>query len=344
MRSRCSGVGAGSTELNFSSRHFCQCSRAPVDAIVSHWKQPQQQHNLRRRHCRPPHVQQQRHLTTNTSMEVFTKDDTSLLTLSRHDLSNAKNDKDDEDTLVLMQMPSSLNASDLKEAHIVASSSQQVCLVVEDKACTYAMSRVETSNAYIMVPPPLPSFEERPRKKAKTNLVSVPVRLLQPGGSGAFFLELKTKTLMLADLQNELRDHVFDPFNADKQWTGRTLASLAVDLQASQQEVVHGLQRMQALGIMGSDGTMSYGLLSEEALQEAKASIVATLTECDDFQDYAGTGIWEDDCLQQVMNRTSETYTHLKDVIQHTLGTLQSNAKAADGDKIQLDVEKVRLV
>jgi len=294
------------------------------------------------------HNKQRRSNITMESMSPLSKEETSLLTLSRNDLSSNKNNNS-KDTLVLMQMPSSLSAKDMKGAHIVASSTQQACLILEEKATTYSISRVETSNAYVLVPPTSTPNEQRPRKKVKTDttLVSVPVRLLQAGGSGASFLELKKRNLNLADLQEQLQDYVFDPFDETKQWTGRTLDSLAVDLQCSQQEVVDGLKRMQALGIMISkDDTMQYGLLSEEALQEAKSSIVATLTECDEFQDYAGTGISETQCVKEVMIRvpSGEQYEHMAQVIQHTLRTLQSDSEeSGDGDKIQLDVKKVRL-
>ena len=278
----------------------------------------------------------------------FPKKDTSLLTLSRHELMGNKDSgsESDEDTLVLMQLPSTLTAADLKSAHMIASPSQQVCLIAEDKGRTYALSRVETSNAYILVPPPSPSPDERPRKKTKTDrtLVSVPARLLQEGISGASFLELKSKTLSLADLYKELQDHVLDPYDTSKTWSGRTFSSLAAELQCSQKEVLSGLQRMHALGLPSPDGTLRYGLLSEEALQEAKLAIVATLTECDNFQDYAVSGVPATLCVEEVVNRvpSSETYQHMTEIIRHTLRALQSDPTATKDDLVQLDTRKVR--
>lgn len=288
-------------------------------------------------------------IVSTATMENYplSKEETSLLTLSRRDLSSTKNDKiDDSETLVLMQMPASMSAKDIQGARIIASPTQQACLVLKDTS--YSMSRVETSNAYIMVPPMTPSsLQERPRKKCKTTdttLVSVPARLLQSGGSGASFIELKKKNLLLSDLEKQLQYCVFDPFDASKTWTGKPIDELAVSLQCSETQVLQGLKRIQALGIT-NEGTTCYGLLSEEALQEAKTSILATLMECDDFSDYAGTGISEKTCVEQVMSRvpSGETYTYMDQVIQHTLRTLQSDDNVAgDGDKIQLDVKKVR--
>jgi hypothetical protein len=275
----------------------------------------------------------------------FPKGDTSLLTLSRNDLAGKKDDN--EDTLVLMQMPASLSTADLMSARIIASPTQQACLVVEDKGCSYSLSRVETSNVYILVPPTAPT-DDRPRKKIKASetLVSVPARLLQPGGSGASFLEPKQKTLLLVDLSVQLKEHVFDPYDPSKNWSGRTLSSLAIDVQSSEKEVLDGLRRMHALAIIGSDGTATYGLLSEEALQEAKLAIIATLTECDEFQDYAGFGISMNQCVKQVLDRvpTSETCQYMTEIIQHTLRTLQADPETSQSDMIQLNVRQVHIL
>ena len=172
--------------------------------------------------------------------------------------------------------------------------------------------------------------EERPCKKPKSNddktLVSVHARLLQPGGSGASFLELKPKSLHISDLQDKLKECVFEPYNPDKHFGGKTLQTLADSLQVSQKQVMSGLQRMQAL-CLHENGVAVYGILSQEALQEATSTIVATLTECEEFAHYSTSGISKQECIHQVMTRvpTEERYPHLQDVIHHTLGTLESD-------------------
>ena len=298
----------------------------------------------------------QQHTTTTAiqatkSMETtspFPEKETSLLTLSRSELSTSKTtNNDDKDTLVLMQLPSSLVVSELQGARIIASPSQQACLVLNDKS--YNMSRVETSNAYIMVPPSNP--QERPCKRTKTDATLVPVTLLQPGGSGASFLQLQPKHLNLALLQELLQPHVLDPysssFSQNDEWTGRTCSSLAVDLQCSEPQVLDGLKRIQALGIVVSndDNVIQYGFLSEEALLDAKRSIVATLMECDEFHDYAVSGISQQECIQQVLQRVGETYKYMEQVMKHTLQMLESDTASSnvDTDKIYLDVKKASL-
>lgn len=292
---------------------------------------------------------------TNTAMDDNTSaacsplstKNISLLTLQKSDLLSS-NKKHEDESLVLMQLPSSLTVNDIQGARMIASKNQQASLVVERKGVSFDISRVETSNAYICVSP---NQQERPAaKRTKSNdskkLVSVHARLLQPGGSGASFLELKPKCLSISHLQEKLSECVFDPYNADKHWTGKTLATLAESLQVSQKQVMTGLQRMQAL-CLHENGVALYGLLSQEALQEATSYIIATLTECEEFAHYA-RGISKKECIHQVMTRvpTEERYPHLQDVICHTLTTLESDDSndnvdmESNGDIIRLDVTK----
>jgi hypothetical protein len=284
-----------------------------------------------------------------TACSPLSTKDISLLTLQKSDLVSS-NKKHEDESLVLMQLPCSLNVNDIQGARMIATHNQQATLVVERKGMSFDISRVETSNAYICVSPN--QQQERPAaKRTKSNdsktLVSVHARLLQPGGSGASFLELKPKCLSISHLQEKLSECVFDPYhNVDKQWTGKTLATLAECLQVSQKQVMTGLQRMQAL-CLHENGVALYGLLSQEALQEATSYIIATLTECEEFAHYT-RGISKKECIHQVMTRvpTEERYPHLQHVIQHTLTTLESDDSndnvdmESDGDAIRLDVTK----
>jgi hypothetical protein len=284
---------------------------------------------------------------TTTCSPLSTKD-ISILTLQKSDLVSS-NKKHEDESLVLMQLPCSLTVNDIQGARMIATHNQQATLVVERKGMSFDISRVETSNAYICVSPN--QQQERPAaKRTKSNdsktLVSVHARLLQPGGSGASFLELKPKCLSISHLQEKLSECVFDPYNPEKQWTGKTLATLAESLQVSQKQVMTGLQRMQAL-CLHENGVALYGLLSQEALQEATSYIIATLTECEEFAHYT-RGISRKECIHQVMTRvpTEERYPHLQDVIQHTLTTLESDDSndnvdmESDGDIIRLNVTK----
>ena len=121
--------------------------------------------------------------------------------------------RDRRDDLVMMQLPSSLKAIDLVGSRIIVNDKKsnekkndtslpllsQACLVSDDRA--FLMSRVETSNAWILVEGKTTvKDDKRPTKRLKSNASTVslrdnkfgqviPVELLG-NGSGASFWEL----------------------------------------------------------------------------------------------------------------------------------------------------------
>jgi len=262
-----------------------------------------------------------------------------LLTLPRSDLKEETTQTSEAaPLLMLVQLPCDWTAGDLQDAHFVAQSSQ-AALVVESKKSSFALHRVETSNVLILVPPP-PSEPSLKRQKVTTDgqtLVSVPARLLKKGGSGASFLELRPKPLKLGELQDALP--TYDPYN-DTSCQGRTIESLARDLQVSKHQVQQGLSKLQAFAMQDD----TYVRLSEEALQEAYHAIVSTLAEADDCQDYANTGIEPTCFLQQVLQRMSaeERFEHAEHILRHCVETLYKEKKHSDSS-VRLSVKKVGL-
>lgn len=253
----------------------------------------------------------------------------SLLTIYRSDLDTTI--PSENDNLVLFQLPESIDLSDLPASRLVAATStQQACWINETKGVSYAVSRVETSNAYIMV---RPTNSEQLTKKLKRSMNMLQVQLLQRGGSGASFLELKEHSLNLDSLYGLLQQHVLDPFDISCDWKGLSIEEMATVLQVSQKQVMNGLITLQALRLMNR-----YGVLSEEGLAETQTCIIATLTEVDRFHELANIQIEE--CIREVLTRTEkeEHYKHLPDVIRYTLHTLQASG---DDTTVWLDVTKV---
>ena len=367
----------------------------------------------------------------------------SLLTLPRSDLivkakhgssnadedkaATARNNQENESPskkpttnkqLVLMQLPKGMSMAELASGcHFVAPrandsnkkspAARQASLVVESKQQSYSVSRLETSNVLILVPPaqdttrtvPIqnstttkqpqenngPSPSKKPKVSASdtsrsstSSLLPVSARLLQPGGSGASFLELRRKMLRPGDLLALLQKHLFDPYNnsdADKRNAitnpysnsnnktstsnkplGRTVDSLARELQCSQGQVKMALPMVQGFLIPSNatntdDAIPRYGLLSEEALREAQNGIIATLAESDDFGDYAFKGVDLEAFLPQVVERfsSSQSYPALEHVIRFALTTLIQTNYSRDEmllqvpatGTVQLDVKKV---
>lgn len=295
--------------------------------------------------------------------------------------------------LVLMQLPGSLSLSDFQKAgncRFLAStapssslmSSQSCCLVVESQGATFDLVKVETSNALVLIPPSACSTvttEEPLLKRPKmdddnndddknhnraTELTSVHCRLLQAGGSGASFLELRPKSLSLKSLRSLLLPHLFDPYLQNDNdtttsmtaWQGRTVDSLAHELLISQDQIYQGLERVHALALTpngNTDHCVSYGLLSEEALQEGQCALLSTLAECRDFEHYATAEIPYESLIQESKKRMNETYPYVDQVLRHCVETtllLTNEATNIDsalmkrpkkGNYVRLDIKKV---
>lgn len=262
-------------------------------------------------------------------------------------------------SLMLLQLPEGFSPSDLKDSQfVVAKPEQQAVLVCKQKS--FHLSKVETSNCLVMVPPLKESSgdepQESPRKKAKhcdddnagtstKTLHVVPTRLLKPGGSGASFLELKPKQLRLADLRQALAAAVLDPYNSsnnnDSSTTatikGRSLSSLSHELQQSAHEVLQGLHKVP--GVYSINNT--FVLLSEEVQLTVYHAILSTLAEADDCQDYAETGIADiDGFVKQSVESMSdeERFEGVDGVIRHCLLQLAMDRRQ---EPLRLDVIKV---
>ena len=293
--------------------------------------------------------------------------------------------------LVLMQLPKGVSISDIASGgcHFLApkasgancnsttsnnSHIRQAALVVASKKQAFSVSRLETSNSLVLVPPldntgkddakenniNNQTTEDGPvskKPKVVSSLVPVPARLLTPGGSGASFLELRPKLLRPGDLAEILQKHVFDLYNTtkvvnpysnataaktsstkEKKIVGRTVPSLARELQSSPGQVEEALAFLQSFPMPLSknndknDDKIYFGVLSEEALQEAQNAIIATLAESDDFGDYAGQGVPVDEFVAQALERLPGVEEHPKGgehVIRYALTLFLPKAEKA---------------
>lgn len=261
------------------------------------------------------------------------KDQHSLLTIP----------KKDDDTFLLVQLPDSLSVEELlirqSPASIVShKANSQACLVTGTKS--FDLSRVETSNSLVLVPPAASSSKsaEQPRPKRikltkdGIELVQTPCRLL--GGTGAYFLELKERQLDLKALEGLLSN--FDPYSNDSKFEGVSLEKLALELQVSNAQVKTGLRTLQAL-----EYESTYSLLSEEAWQEARRAILAALTECDAFSNFAGgVGVARKAMIEESMKRISgNRYEELEAVLQLVLRIMTNGEENAE--TMLIDFEKV---
>eukprot|EP00550_Attheya_septentrionalis_P000954 CAMPEP_0198291212 /NCGR_PEP_ID=MMETSP1449-20131203/8816_1 /TAXON_ID=420275 /ORGANISM="Attheya septentrionalis, Strain CCMP2084" /LENGTH=278 /DNA_ID=CAMNT_0043989819 /DNA_START=112 /DNA_END=945 /DNA_ORIENTATION=+ len=179
--------------------------------------------------------------------------------------SSHESEDDDSDELLLVQLPvdKGVSVSDLLSgtARIIGKTvddvydeeeeegaSRQACLVVEKTGQSYSLSRSETSNAYVLVPPQEVNSDATPgggnvagdkgsradenadpihrntteagckRRKmthAIGKLVPMKARLMAPPGgasAGASFLQLTQRTLRQSTLSKKVSRHVYDPY------------------------------------------------------------------------------------------------------------------------------------
>jgi hypothetical protein len=251
------------------------------------------------------------------------KGQNSLMTIPIHD----------EENFLLVQLPDSLPIHALqKTASLVGyKPKSQACLVTDDKS--FALSRVETSNALVLVPECDATGPSPKKQKTLTGseLIHTPCRLLG-AGSGAYFLELTERFINLKDLETLL--YTFDPYDVDKKFRGVSLDQLALQLQLSKAQVKKGLRDLLAL-----EYQEKYSLLSEEAWQEARRAILSALTECDAFANYADNGLSRHDIIHESKKRVTEKYPQLEEALRLVISSM---TKKEEGGTIHIDFDQVR--
>ena len=278
-----------------------------------------------------------------------------------------------------------------------AAMATQACLVLEgstDAGSSYALSKVETSNALVMVPPQeakkLKSFAnnsngnnndddddgESPPKKQKqsddgnpTVELEMHAQLLEAGGSGASFLDLRPHPLHVSALRRMLQRTVYDPYSSGFGGKGgsgnggRTIAQLAAALRVSQSQVRQVLTDFTDGASLASEAfelppssSGRWGVLSEEAREDACMGIVSVLAECEkyahtfagDDKKKVGKAIAIADFVQEVVRRSAEAEgdgTACLDevIVEHCLRCC-AVPTSITGSSVQLDLDKIALI
>lgn len=216
-----------------------------------------------------------------------------------------------------------------------ARQNQQACLVLEDRGVSFALNLLETSNALVLVPPAPappsngPSSSPPAIKKPKLDGGAAPpgaapfkmcARLLQPGGSGASFLEARPHRLDRPLLRRKLAECEYDPYAGRSGDTGRrghSVDELALILRCSEREVLAALRSLVAFEMPnptpgGASGSGRFGTLSEEAQMDATVAIVEALNECEEYSDLfssrtgASSNVEEKKFVERVVGRSRE--------------------------------------
>lgn len=271
--------------------------------------------------------------------------DSNLLVLPQEDL-NSKN----KGNLILLKLPFPITQLQPTCRMKILASSHSSALICNDTT-TYSLSALGTSNALVLVPPPVPQVpsvleeqdgddnhsSESPLKKSKPNPDARhtirPSRLVQPGGSGAFFLEATLAQVDATLVQTML------------QQSPQTLAQLSSKLQFAPcqiQEVLDGM-------FVCLNDQQQYQLLDEETILDAKRAILGVLTEeCADHAEDTSTGgvgviRQVQECVQHVASRLDQI-PHAAAIARQVLEHLRVANTEKNSKVLHLDADKVRIL
>jgi hypothetical protein len=274
-------------------------------------------------------------------MTLNTKIDSNLLVLPQEDL-NSKS----KGNLILLKLPIPINQLQTCRMKILASSHSSA-LICNDTT-TYSLSALGTSNALVLVPPvqqvavsvPQNGKEqdgdsnstESPRKKSKPSPLPEsrhsirPSRLVQPGGSGAFFLEATLASVDASLVQKMLQE------------APQKLAQLSSKLQFAPCQIQEVLDTMF---VCLNDQTLQYQLLDEETILDAKRAVLSVLVE--ECADHADTGVVRrsKDCVQHVASRLDQM-PQASAIARQVLEQLRVANTGPNDNVLHLDATKVR--
>ena len=305
-------------------------------------------------------------MTTTRSVDDPTNAAPSLLTLPKTDFGK----KEIKDKLILIELPAEIKISDFHDegtgkVKIVGgagdnddgSSSISVRLVTTKKG-TFELTKIETSNTLIMIPPLIVDDDSAPAsgdssdktldgcKRARASLVEMPARKIDSS-----FMELQCILLDRNELNEILKKYEYDPYDVDNSIVfGKSVQELAQLLLVSDLEILEALQNMQAFTVT-SNNENRYCYLSEEVQKEVLEEMFAHLVE-DGVEDLDKFHVGS--CIQSVMlklqsgNADGNDMRNPENVIRHCLKFLTKapfrfdDGMLSDDAVIQLNVEKVR--
>ena len=201
------------------------------------------------------------------------------------------------------------NDDDLDEAEATSGIPQDVvpCKLIQQRlGQTFPLTRVETSNAYVLVPPssgtPQPKRQRAYKDKELSNHIPVNGRLLRP--TNTFFLECTPPSpeklvRRLQTLKRWLQERRY-PIHQ----RGYSMTELQNGFTCSIQEVESMLSSLGAFCFPGKNGEVAtWGGLEEEVELQTMSSIVATLSEWDGATEYGTRGVHLNDFVGKVLDR-----------------------------------------
>lgn len=244
-------------------------------------------------------------------------------------LNNSENQEfQAEPPLLLFKLPPSLQINDLSCSHFslrdqdnddVNSGGGGVSdcrLINESKGVTFDLMKVESSNAYVMFPPP--------SKRAKTTTTMAHLSSPRRQAKGRLLREKNTFFLECAATKHNLERMIADYLRINciyPQSRGISISQLSKKFRYSKKEVVEVLtKKIRAFPIPSENENrfteQCYGLLSEEIEKDTWNDIVSVLSEWDGAIDYAKKGVIIEEMVKVILAKENEID---EDVVRYCL-------------------------
>ena len=272
-----------------------------------------------------------------------------------------KNNYNDDDIaakapLLLLSLPKTLDLKDLSSSQFFVSENNECRLINESKGVTYDLIKVESSNAYVMFPPPTTSStetnehssaQEPPCKRIKTGNTNnenndakstIQGRLLRE--KNTFFMECEppTKSNLYQLVHEYLTEHCIFPSSSTctNEEVGKSISDLSEMFLFSQKEIHDVLERMCAFPIHvpnSNQDDVKYGILSEEVERDTWNVILGVLAEWDGGEDYANKGVNVREMVKKVMESDDSME---EGIVSYCIKNCQINGEM-DNQVVKLD-------
>mmetsp|Transcript_13644 Transcript_13644/g.27935 ORF Transcript_13644/g.27935 Transcript_13644/m.27935 type:complete len:383 (-) Transcript_13644:16-1164(-) len=229
-------------------------------------------------------------------------------------------------SLFLVELPPDFPVSELPKCEVVgASASSKAALVTPESS--YLLTKVESSNAFVVVPPSSAPGEEGGDGEDAENQPE-PKRM-KSSICPSFHYELTPHRLDICELQRILSESVYEGDAeevSEKSSRRKTEAELSILLQASDKELKEALIKVEAF----KDEAGRYTLVSEELMSDAFDEILAVISANDlDLSKIV---------LSNLLGSVTGDISTEKAVVEHCL---RMNSSDLGGGAFKVDVEKV---
>ncbi len=239
-----------------------------------------------------------------------------------HATSNSDGTVPADDSIFLLELPQGLTVEDILSGSTIAGSTSDTQAALVTQGSSYRLTKVESSNTFVLLPPTAPSDEnEQPAKRRKVTATIAP----------NYYYELNTHRLDVARLKTMLTKGLYEGYaeeTEEKVGSRMTFEELCVTLQAGDKTLRSALLEVGAFLIDGK-----YCLVGEELMNAAFEEILAVVSAEE----------WDLDSvsISNLSKAVTGDISLEKEVVAHC-ARLNSNGEPSDADdELSLSPSKI---